>query len=173
MRKLVERGEVARLAAAHVMLLAFQLEQIRRLGPELEETDGQDNLELGYEGDLIPYIWRRQTLECRVVWHIPGERPRPTNPIFVHDVANESGHGNATMLDLCMAQKPDCRLICIFPEIQFREAQWIPVADDRVELLGLILEVSQRKRGIDSHHCGLERCHHLACIRQDHTFEKR
>merc|ERR1719378_1012551 len=58
-RELVlERREVARLAAAHVVLLAVGAEREARLREELEEADRAEDLELGRRRERVPLVGR-------------------------------------------------------------------------------------------------------------------
>merc|ERR1711924_547993 len=58
-RELREGGEVARLAAAHVVRLTLLREDVRVLAAELEEADRQDDLPLGDLGQVVPDGLRR------------------------------------------------------------------------------------------------------------------
>merc|ERR1719203_1217962 len=53
-----ELREVARFAAAHVVLLAVHFEHSASLAPHLEETNDTKDLELGGGGERVPLVCR-------------------------------------------------------------------------------------------------------------------
>ena len=116
-RDLLEGGEVARLAAAHVVGLAVLLEHVARLGPELEEADDDEDLQARILRRRVPHGRRREALEGRVVRQRVGELPRPVDAVLVDAVANEAGHGNAAVLDLGVTEPSDGRLVALVPEL--------------------------------------------------------
>jgi len=135
-RQLLEGGEVARLAAAHVVRLAVRREHIRVLAPELEEADGQDDLPLGRLGDGVPQRLRRDARR-----HAVGDLvPRESDVVRVHNVANEAGHRDAAVLDLSLAKEANGGLLRVAPELGRRQVERVPVANERVELLGQALK---------------------------------
>ena len=67
-RDLFEAGEVAGLAAAHVVRGAVLLEHVGRLGPELEEADDEQDLQARRLRGRVPHRRGREAVEGRVVW---------------------------------------------------------------------------------------------------------
>ena len=53
-----ESGHVARLAAAHVMLLAISRKEVLVLRDVLEDANGANDLQLCQEGDGVPHLGR-------------------------------------------------------------------------------------------------------------------
>mmetsp|Transcript_67622 Transcript_67622/g.202135 ORF Transcript_67622/g.202135 Transcript_67622/m.202135 type:complete len:305 (-) Transcript_67622:58-972(-) len=147
-----ELGEVARLAAAHVVLLAVGLEHEAGLGPHLEEADDHEDLQLRRGGERIPLVGRaarrRDVSEAdgreRRARADAAERaldvPREADAVGLDAVANERGHRDAAVLDLGLAQEADGRRVGVTPELALGQLERVVVADDRVELLGLLRE---------------------------------
>jgi len=154
-RELVrELGEVARLAATHVVLLAIHLEGRGGLGPHLQEADEAQDLELGRRGERVPLVSRAarrrdvSVAHGRDVRHGGAERAldvaREVDAVRLDAVADERGHRNAAVLDLGLPEPGDRLLGGV------ADAERVPVADDRVGLLGESLEaglVGDLRRG--------------------------
>mmetsp|Transcript_14263 Transcript_14263/g.33713 ORF Transcript_14263/g.33713 Transcript_14263/m.33713 type:complete len:338 (+) Transcript_14263:104-1117(+) len=112
-------GEVARLAAAHVVRLAVQLEHRARLGPHLQESNEDEDLQLGRGGERVPLV--RGSAGGRDVGEADGrqvgqvgrarerrlEVPREADAVRLHAVADEGSHGDAAVLDLGVAVPAD------------------------------------------------------------------
>mmetsp|Transcript_42930 Transcript_42930/g.142924 ORF Transcript_42930/g.142924 Transcript_42930/m.142924 type:complete len:237 (-) Transcript_42930:231-941(-) len=103
--QLGKRGEVAGLAAAHVVLLALLAQDVRVLAPELKEGDGQDDLPFRRLRRYVPQLLRGEPLWRRHRNLVPRE----ANVVGMHDVAHKAGHRDATVLDLRLAQEADRR----------------------------------------------------------------
>mmetsp|Transcript_63856 Transcript_63856/g.170303 ORF Transcript_63856/g.170303 Transcript_63856/m.170303 type:complete len:331 (+) Transcript_63856:281-1273(+) len=167
-----ELGEVARLAAAHVVLLAVGLEHEAGLGPHLEEADDHEDLQLRRGGERIPLVGRaarrRDVSEAdgreRRARADAAERaldvPREADAVGLDAVANERGHRDAAVLDLGVAEPAD-RL-----RRRLSDVERVPEANHRVELLGELLEaglvrdLARRPRlGVEGHLIGEAHLH--------------
>merc|ERR1719379_637021 len=141
-----ELREVARLSATHVVGLAVGLEDRRGLGPHLEEADHAEDLELGAGRERVPLVGgaagrgdvsegdRRERRRRANAAEGALDVPREADPVGLHAVANEGGHRDAAVLDLSVAEPAD-RL-----GRRLGDVERIPEANDRVQLLGELLE---------------------------------
>ena len=127
------------LTTTHVVGLAVRLEDVGVLAPELEEGDGQNDLPLGHLRSQVPHLLRRD-VSGNVV---PRALGRPVNAVGVDNVANEAKHGDPAVLDLRLAQEANRRRVRVTPELTLRKVERVEEADDRVQLLGLILQAGQ------------------------------
>ena len=74
--------------------------------------------------------------------------------VGVHNVANEAKHGDTAVLDLALAQEANRRRVRVTPELTLRQVERVEETNDRVQLLGLILQASQ------VHHLRRDRTRH-------------
>merc|ERR1712037_377931 len=107
----LQRGEIARLATTHVVLLAIHLENRARLRPHLKEANRWD--------------------VCEGTSHWALQVPWEVDAVRLHAVADERSHRHAAVLDLRMA-KPADRL---GHRVLIDDVKRVPEANDRVELL--------------------------------------
>mmetsp|Transcript_33529 Transcript_33529/g.107007 ORF Transcript_33529/g.107007 Transcript_33529/m.107007 type:complete len:389 (-) Transcript_33529:59-1225(-) len=124
-------GEVAGLAAAHVVLHAVGGEEVLVLGDVLEDADRADDLELRKEGDRVPHLRRRRALRH----HILRADAAKAEAVRVRNVADEAGHRDAAVLNLGVAQPADNGVLVLAPERQIRQAKRVPVPHHWVALL--------------------------------------
>jgi len=107
---------------------------------ELEETNEPEDLELGNVRDGIPGLGRGEAGREGIT--LKGHGPGPGDAVGVDDVADESEHGNAAVLDLGLTEETDGGLVTRAPEVGIGKAKGIVEANGRVEVLGQRLEVS-------------------------------
>lgn len=69
--------------------------------------------------------------------------PRPVE-VRLHDKANEGSHRDTAVLDLCLTQKSNRRLLRLAPELHLGERRRVVIAQRRVELLCQHHQVSLR-----------------------------
>lgn len=86
-----EVREVTRLSTGHVVLVVRGGE----LRPELEEGNQGEDLPLGRLRNSVPEGGRVRLRGERSSVHLHG--PRELDSVGVHDVSDESKHGNASM----------------------------------------------------------------------------
>ena len=67
----LERRELARLAARHVVLVAVSLEDGLRLGADLEEANEEDDLELGRRRQGVPLVGGEPAAEMSAYDTVP------------------------------------------------------------------------------------------------------
>mmetsp|Transcript_63855 Transcript_63855/g.170298 ORF Transcript_63855/g.170298 Transcript_63855/m.170298 type:complete len:326 (+) Transcript_63855:281-1258(+) len=162
-----ELGEVARLAAAHVVLLAIELERGRRLGEHLEEANHAEDLHLARRGERVPLVGRparrrdvRKADRREVVAEVALDVPREVDAVRLDAVADKGRHRHAAVLDLGVAEPAD-RL-----RRRLSDVERVPEANHRVELLGELLEaglvrdLARRPRlGVEGHLIGEAHLH--------------
>mmetsp|Transcript_4809 Transcript_4809/g.15459 ORF Transcript_4809/g.15459 Transcript_4809/m.15459 type:complete len:318 (+) Transcript_4809:95-1048(+) len=146
-RDLLEGGEVARLAAAHVVLGAVLLQHVRRLGPELEEADDEQDLEARALRRGVPDGGRGEAVEGGVVGQGGRERPRPADPVLVDAISHKSRHRNAAVLHLSMAEEPDGGVVALVPKVLVAELERVEVAEHWVLRLREAAEVLRHDDG--------------------------
>mmetsp|Transcript_25134 Transcript_25134/g.54293 ORF Transcript_25134/g.54293 Transcript_25134/m.54293 type:complete len:302 (-) Transcript_25134:53-958(-) len=178
----LERREVARLAATDIVLLAIHLKHCTGLRPHLEEADEAEDLELGRGGERVPLVsWATRGRDGRVRddrrigegasdWAL--QIPREVDAVGLDAVANEGGHGDATVLDLRVAEPANG----LRPRVSIDDVQRVPEADHGVELLserdharlvGDLGRANPRLGALDLKHSGCNRTsrrgrhHHL------------
>mmetsp|Transcript_57833 Transcript_57833/g.129013 ORF Transcript_57833/g.129013 Transcript_57833/m.129013 type:complete len:268 (-) Transcript_57833:83-886(-) len=139
----VKSGEVSRLPARHVMLLAIACEHGLVLPQRLHDADEEDDLPLGDLRQGIPHRRRRQAGRDSLCNGITLR----ADVVLMHNVANKAKHRNAAVLDFRLAQEADGRLVGGAPELLVGELKWIPVANHGVELLSEGDEVGLRLHG--------------------------
>jgi len=148
----LEGGEVAGLAALHVVRLPVRRERLVVLSPALQEADRAEDLQLGRRRQRIPLVGGAAGGgDVRVGDARAGQRPREVDAVRLHDVADEGGHRDAAVLDLGVAEEAnrgrlveDAALVAV---AHLREAERIPEADHRVQVLGERLQVGDRLHG--------------------------
>ena len=130
----IESREQAGLATPHVVApLPWRLSH-RSFGVELEETNGQKNLPLGFIRDALPKRRRADSWNAQLV---AGDLPRKVDAVRVDAVTDEPSHRDAAVLDLGVAQEADGRFVGLVPELPFSEIQRVPKSNDRVEAFRL------------------------------------
>jgi len=170
----LDRRKLARDTALHVVGRARLLEDVRALAASLEEADEEKDLHLRRRGERVPLRrWAARSRDVGVRDAAGGERPRPVDAVGLHNVANESGHGHAAVLDLSLAEEANGRLLADRELVVVDEVHRVPEADHRVELSGERLEVGlglhgdrsagrrrdRRNRGGERSSSGVEREH--------------
>mmetsp|Transcript_18581 Transcript_18581/g.44524 ORF Transcript_18581/g.44524 Transcript_18581/m.44524 type:complete len:233 (-) Transcript_18581:112-810(-) len=135
----VEIGEVARLAALHVVRGAVHT----NLRPPLQKADGEENLELSSVRQSIPLFRRAHgSRGCGVEARV--RRPREVNTVGLQHIAHEGSHRDATVLDLRMAKEANRLFVRVVPELRLCQLERVPESDDRVETGREALEVADR-----------------------------
>ena len=135
----LEWREHTRLATPHVVSALAWAFAHRGLGIELEDANGQDNLQLGFVGKVLPELRRADTGRAQLV---AGHLPRKVDAVRVDDVAHKPSHRDASVLDLGVAQEANGRLVGLAPELRVREVEGIVESDSWVEILRQRLQVS-------------------------------
>jgi len=128
---LVEAGELAGLATAHVVGTSG-------LREPLEEANKEDDLPLGSVGEGIPLL--------RGAAGGSGDTATDGGPgegdaVGLDDVANEGGHGNTAVLDLGVAEEANGGLIALSPDGGAGEVEGVVVLEYWVGLFGEGLKV--------------------------------
>mmetsp|Transcript_34993 Transcript_34993/g.73435 ORF Transcript_34993/g.73435 Transcript_34993/m.73435 type:complete len:251 (+) Transcript_34993:182-934(+) len=134
----VEVGEVTRLSSSHVMLVVVGAE----FTPKFQEEDEPEDLPLRVIGDFVPKL--RRVVSCWERSSIHHHWPREFDSVGVDNVSNEGKHGNTSVLDLGVTQKPDGLFVGLSPELGFGQVQRIVESNDRVQFLSQCFEVSLR-----------------------------
>ena len=76
------------------------------LGEMFQETNEKDDLPLGGIRKSIPLLWWRSSI--RWEWlSSESHWPWPVDSVGLDDVSDEGGHGNTSVLDLCLAKEAD------------------------------------------------------------------
>ena len=135
-----EVGVVSWTSARHVVLVV----RGRELRPPFKEGDNSEDLPLGAIRDGVPKCRRVGLSGEGASVHLHG--PRELEAVGVGDVSDESKHGNAAVLDLRVAEETDGSLIGHAPELSLGEVERIVEANDGVQLLSEVLEVSLKHK---------------------------
>merc|ERR1719240_1081531 len=89
-----------------------------KLAPELQNADEAEDLNLCGNWQRIPLIWRA-TCCCNVAkGDVTRQLPRENDVVGLQTKANESGHCNAAVLELCMPQEPNRGIVTLTPELR-------------------------------------------------------
>lgn len=113
------------------------------LGVELKETDREDDLDPGSDGESIPLLGGGE-VGGGEGFATEGHAPGPVQVIGLGDVSDKRHHGDTAVLDLGMTEPSDGKLVGLSPESGVGELQGVPVLDDGVEILGQGLEIGLR-----------------------------
>mmetsp|Transcript_35012 Transcript_35012/g.91950 ORF Transcript_35012/g.91950 Transcript_35012/m.91950 type:complete len:268 (+) Transcript_35012:134-937(+) len=130
-RNVLEGRVLAGAAALHVVLTA-------ELAPPLKEADEENNLDAALDGQVEPLLLRRGARRGHTDQVGEGE------PVGLSNVAAECEHGDASVLDLRLAEETNSRLVRLIPECSRAKTQGVKVANRRVQLVRELLEASGR-----------------------------
>merc|ERR1719163_2019854 len=137
----IEGREEAGLATPHVVATLPRTPGHRRFGVVLEETDGQEDLPLGFIRDALPKRRRADSWSAQLV---AGHLPRKVDAVRVDTVTDEPSHRDAAVLDLGVAQEADGRFVRLIPELTLSKVERVPETDGGVEAFRQSLQVSLR-----------------------------
>mmetsp|Transcript_25474 Transcript_25474/g.67239 ORF Transcript_25474/g.67239 Transcript_25474/m.67239 type:complete len:232 (-) Transcript_25474:735-1430(-) len=134
---------VARLAAAHVVLLAARLERQVKLAPELQEADREEDLRLCVYRQRVP-LRGGAARSCNVGERRAVERllPREDDVVLLHNEAHERRHRDASVLDLSLPKEANRGLLALAPEVvPVTQPKGVEIPDVGVTFSGEDLEV--------------------------------
>ena len=119
-----------------------------QFGVELKEANKSNNLELGCERKGIP-LFRGAEVSGRVGSSGGGQGPGE-HKVALHNVSNESGHGNTSVLDFGVTQPGNSLFLRSSPEGSIAQGKGVEVLDDGVQAGGEFFKVLLCSRTIDS-----------------------
>jgi hypothetical protein len=103
-----ELGEGTRCSSLHVVS-SVGLREV------LQESNEEDDLPLGGIGKGVPLLWGGSG-SIREWGAVEGHGPREVDSVGLHDISDEGGHGNTSVLDLSMTQEADGGLGSLSPD---------------------------------------------------------
>jgi len=98
--------------------------------PKLKKTDHDHQLPLSARVERVPLLGG--ALAGGVSALLETHRPRPVDSLSLDDVANESSHSDAAVLDLRMTEEANRGFVSLSPKVSFCEVQRVVKLDNGV-----------------------------------------